>query len=280
MKNKGIFRARLLISTGVASVAFSAGASAAQDTAPAQGAMQAETSAGLEEIVVTAQRREQSLQDVPVAVTAISAASLQTNRIVSVADLNGIAPNVSVRPAAGGTQIASFSVRGVNSYGVVPGSDKEVSINLDGVYISSARGSIFDIADIARIEVLRGPQGTLFGRNATAGAVSIITRDPTGKLGGTLSGTIGNYDQRRLRATIESPQVGPFSAYLTFQHNERRGDTRNTAAGVVLKQTVPLRTVLRDTPIVNEELLQFQAPSNSFRVFDFLGLMYLSLKFQ
>ena len=78
-------------------------------------ATQEASSGGLEEIVVTAQKREQSLQDVPVAVTAISAASLESNRIVSVADLNGIAPNVSVRPAAGGTQIASFTVRGVNS---------------------------------------------------------------------------------------------------------------------------------------------------------------------
>ena len=201
--------------------------------------MPPEEAGGLEEIVVTAQKREQSMQDVPVAVTAISQASLETNRIISVADLNGIAPNVSVRPAAGGTQIASFTVRGVNSYGVVPGSDKQVSINLDGVYISSARGSIFDIADIPRIEVLRGPQGTLFGRNATAGAVSIITRDPKGEFGGTLSGTIGNFDQRRLRVTIDTPQIGPFSAYVTFQHNERRGDTVNTAAGFVWDKTGP-----------------------------------------
>ncbi len=206
--------------------------------AQASAAPEAE-SGGLEEIVVTAQKREQSLQDVPVAVTAISENALTTNRITSVQDLNGIAPNVSVRPAAGGTQIASFTVRGVNSYGVVPGSDKQVSINLDGVYISSARGSIFDIADIARIEVLRGPQGTLFGRNATAGAVSIITRDPKGEFGVTLSGTLGNYDQRRLRATIDTPQFGPFSAYVTYQHNERRGDTVNTAAGIVWNKTGP-----------------------------------------
>ena len=232
MKNYNAIRTALLIGTGLASFALAPAAAFAQ-TAPE------EDTGGLEEIVVTAQKREQSLQDVPIAVTAISQASLETNRIVSVADLNGIAPNVSVRPAAGGTQIASFTVRGVNSFGVVPGSDKQVSINLDGVYISSARGSIFDIADIARIEVLRGPQGTLFGRNATAGAVSIITRDPTGEFGGTLSGTIGNYDQRRLRATIETPQIGPFSAYVTFQHSQRRGDTVNTAAGFVWDKTGP-----------------------------------------
>ena len=232
MKKYNAIRTGLLIGTGLASFALAPVAAFAQTAAE-------EDPGGLEEIVVTAQKREQSLQDVPVAVTAISQASLETNRIVSVADLNGIAPNVSVRPAAGGTQIASFTVRGVNSFGVVPGSDKQVSINLDGVYISSARGSIFDIADIARIEVLRGPQGTLFGRNATAGAVSIITRDPTGKFGATLSGTIGNFDQRRLRATIESPQIGPFSAYVTFQHTQRRGDVVNTAAGFVWDKTGP-----------------------------------------
>ena len=232
MKKFNAIRTGLLIGSTLASFALAPVAALAQD------APEADTG-GLEEIVVTAQKREQSLQDVPVAVTAISQASLETNRIVSVADLNGIAPNVSVRPAAGGTQIASFTVRGVNSFGVVPGSDKQVSINLDGVYISSARGSIFDIADIARIEVLRGPQGTLFGRNATAGAVSILTRDPKGEFGVTLSGTIGNFDQRRLRATVDTPQFGAFSAYVTFQHTQRRGDTVNTAAGVVWDKTGP-----------------------------------------
>ena len=232
MKHYNAIRTGLMMGTGLATFALAPAAAFAQDAAEAD-------SGGLEEIVVTAQKREQSLQDVPVSVTAISQASLETNRIVSVADLNGIAPNVSVRPAAGGTQIASFTVRGVNSFGVVPGSDKQVSINLDGVYISSARGSIFDIADIARIEVLRGPQGTLFGRNATAGAVSIITRDPTGNFGGSLSGTIGNFDHRRLRVTLDTPQFGPFSAYVTFQHTERRGDTVNTAAGVVWDKTGP-----------------------------------------
>ncbi len=232
MKTNKTIRAGLLIGSTLASLALTSTAAFAQ-------AAPEEDTGGLEEIVVTAQKREQSLQDVPVAVTAISQASLEANRIVNVADLSGIAPNVTVRPAAGGTGIASFTVRGVNSFGVAPGSDKQVSINLDGVYISSARGSIFDLADITRIEVLRGPQGTLFGRNATAGAVSIVTRDPTGKFGATLSGTIGNFDQRRLRATIDLPQMGPFSAYVSFVHNQRRGDTVNTNAGVVWDKTGP-----------------------------------------
>src|SRR5258706_5774534 len=131
---------------------------------------------GLTEIIVTAQKREQNVQDVPIAVTALGTDTLQANRVTNVVDLTGLAPGVTVRISAGGSQLPVFTIRGVSSFGVVPGSDKQVSQYLDGVYIGSPRGSIFDLPDLQRIEVLRGPQGTLFGRNATAGAVSITTR--------------------------------------------------------------------------------------------------------
>lgn len=192
-----------------------------------------EKSGGLEEIIVTAQKREQSLQDVPIAVTAITGDSLQVNRVTSVSDLSGLAPGVIVRTAAGGSQLPSFSIRGAISYGVVPGSDKQVSIYVDGVYLAYARGAIFDLPDIQRIEVLRGPQGTLFGRNATAGAVSITTRDPTGKFGVTASITAGNYDMIRGRVSVDFPQIGPFSGYVSYVHNYKRGDIRNQGAGQV-----------------------------------------------
>jgi iron complex outermembrane receptor protein len=196
-----------------------------------------ESSGGLEEIVVTAQKREQNLQDVPIAVTAITGDSLETNRVTSVSDLSGLAPGVIVRTAAGGSQLPSFSIRGATSFGVVPGSDKQVSIYIDGVYIGSGRGGIFDLPDVARIEMLRGPQGTLFGRNATAGAVSISTRNPSGEFGVKASITAGNYDQVRGRISIDLPQIGPFSAYATYVHNYKRGDIRNAGAGAVWDRT-------------------------------------------
>ncbi len=96
----------------------------------------------LEEIIVTAQKREQSVQEVPIAITALTQESLETNRVTSVTDLSGLAPNLAARPAPGGSSIASFSMRGITSYGIVPGSDKEISIYLDGVYIGSPRASI------------------------------------------------------------------------------------------------------------------------------------------
>ena len=186
---------------------------------------------GLEEIIVTAQKREQSVQDVPIAVTAVTQETLKANRISTVNDLSSIAPGLTVRPSAGGVSVPSFTIRGQNSFGVVAGSDKQVSIYLDGVYISSPRGSIFDLPDVSRLEVLRGPQGTLFGRNATAGAVSVTTRDPSGEAGVKLEGSYGNYDAYRLRASLDLPSWGPLSAYLSFVRNYKRGDIRNAGAG-------------------------------------------------
>ncbi len=200
----------------------------------AQTAPEADTNnIGLEEIVVTAQKREQNLQDVPIAVTAVTQETLQANRITTVNDLSSIAPGLTVKPSAGGISTPVFTIRGQASYGVVAGSDKQVSVYVDGVYISSPRGSIFALPDIQRLEVLRGPQGTLFGRNATAGAVSITTRDPTGDARVRVEGTYGNYDQYRIRVTADTPEVGPFSAIFSYVRDYRRGEIENAAAGLV-----------------------------------------------
>jgi iron complex outermembrane receptor protein len=202
-----------------------------------------EHQAVLEEVIVTAQKREQSLQDVPISVTAISTAAIEANRVTNVTDLSGLVPNVAIRVTAGGTAIPSFTMRGITSYGVVPGSDKETSIYLDGVYIGGTRGSTFELPDIERIEVLKGPQGTLFGRNATTGAVNITTRDPRGKFGLRQDVTIGNYSQLRTRTTVDTPTWGPFSALVSFVHDKRDGDIKNLGAGTVWDRTAP-QTIL------------------------------------
>ncbi len=224
MANSSTRRARLLGCTAIVAAGLLPAAAWAQDEAG---------SGGLEEIIVTAQKREQSVQDVPIAVTAVTAASLEANRIHTVNDLSSIAPGLTVKPSAGGIQVPAFTMRGQVSYGVVAGSDKQVSIYVDGVYLGNPRGSIFDLPDIARLEVLRGPQGTLFGRNATAGAISITTRDPTGEAHFKLTGSYGNRDAYRIRATIDTPQWGPFSAYFSYVRDSKRGDIRNAAAGTV-----------------------------------------------
>ncbi len=235
-------------------------------------AQQAESGGGLEEIVVTAQKREQSLQDVPIAVTAITQDTIQANRIVSVNDLSSIAPGVTVKPSPGGSSVPVFTIRGQSSFGVVPGSDKQVSIYIDGVYVSSPRGSIFELPDIQRIEVLRGPQGTLFGRNATAGAISITTRDPTGEARIKAEGTVGNRDGYRVRMTADLPQMGPFSAFGSFVRNYRHGEVRNAAAGLIWNRN-PTRFGTQISPkylgTVNSEsyfgAIKFE-PSDSFKM--------------
>ena len=230
-------RLRILARTALASGLVVPVVAHAQAVAPAASAPA--PAAGIQEIVVTAQKRQQRLQDVPIAITALTGAALQANRVQNVGDLSGLAPNVTVRPAAGGTAIPAFTSRGLTSYGVVPGSDKEFSIYLDGVYIGSTRASLFDFPDIERIEVLRGPQGTLFGRNSTTGAASIVTRDPKGKFGLQQEFSLGNLDEFRSRTTVDLPSVGPFSGYVTFLHDEHRGDVKNLGAGTTWDRTGP-----------------------------------------
>jgi iron complex outermembrane receptor protein len=226
---------RRALLSGCTALASTIGLAAGAYCTPALAAdaPKSDQSIALSEIVVTAQRREQNVQDVPIAVTALTQEAITNNRVVTVNDLNLLAPGFNVVPSAGGTQIPSFSMRGITSYGVVPGSDKAISMYVDGVYISSARGSIFDLPDISQIEVLRGPQGTLFGRNATGGAVSITTRDPTGKLGVEQTFTGGNEGQFRSRTSIDLPAMGALSAYVSFVHNQQHGDIKNTGAGTV-----------------------------------------------
>lgn len=186
---------------------------------------------GLEEIVVTAQKREQRLQDVPVSVSALSADALAANRIMSVKDLDSVVPNLSVRTQVGGSSLPVYTMRGLVAVGSATGADKGVAIYIDGVYLGAATGSIFELAEIERIEVLRGPQGTLFGRNSTGGAISFITPEPTGEFGVKQLLTVGNYDQFRSVTRLNTPEFRGFSASFAYTHSERRGDIRNSGAG-------------------------------------------------
>jgi len=194
-------------------------------------AQESSGSSVLDEVVVTAQKRVQNLQDVPIAVTAITAEGLRSNRIRNVLDLNALVPNLRAAPSAGGSTLPSFTLRGIQSTGAIPGAEKQVGMYIDGVYVGVAAGSIFDLAYIDQIEVMRGPQGTLFGQNSTAGAISIHTPDPTGEFGAKVDFTYGNYDQLRTGVQLNLPTMGSFSASLAYMHSERRGDIRNLGAG-------------------------------------------------
>lgn len=219
-------RSRYLACASLAAMAMLATPALAQTADEADGGF-----GGISEIIVTAQKREQNLQDVPIAVTAVTQDALVVNRVTNVMDLSSLAPGFTVRQAIGGSAIPFMAMRGALAAAVVPGVDKQLSLNVDGVYVQAMRGAIFELPDIERIEVLRGPQGTLFGRNATAGAISISTRNPNSEAGVKASATVGNRDRYRFRLTADTPQIGPFSAYGSFVHEEYRGATRNVLAG-------------------------------------------------
>jgi iron complex outermembrane receptor protein len=211
-----------------ASLVTCSAAAAAQTAPPAAKDDPAATQLG--EVVVTAQRREESLQKVPVAVTAFSAQQIEQLRVVNVRKLDAVAPNLQINNQ-GSQSNPTVVIRGVASGVSNNAVDPKVGIYIDGVYIGRSVGSLFDLADIQRVEVLRGPQGTLFGRNATAGAISIVTAAPTGVFDGHGTASIGNEGQRRVKFSVDLPRVGPFSARISFLHDQIDGYASNLLAG-------------------------------------------------
>ena len=174
------------------------------------------------EIIVTAQRRAQKLQDVPIAISAFSNATLEQRGIQNVQGIANLAPNVKV-VTTNRQSVTTIAIRGAGTSNPAPSFETAVGIYVDGVYISKSYGSIFDLADIDHIEVLRGPQGTLYGRNTLAGAVNIVTSKPTGELGGDVKLGLGNYSHRLARANIDLPAAGPFSLKLSGLYDKTNG---------------------------------------------------------
>ena len=143
----------------------------------------------LDEIMVTARRREESLQDTPVAVTALSAAALERQQIVSTTDLDKVAPNLqfhSYGTLTGNNSAAQVFIRGIGQTDATPAVDPGVGIYIDDVYMGRAVGGAMDFRDIASVQILRGPQGTLFGRNTIGGAVLLTTNAPGDDAGNTV----------------------------------------------------------------------------------------------
>lgn len=186
-------------------------------------AQDADAPEGLGDIVVTAQKRSQSLQDVPIAISAISSDYLEQRQVTSISTLSGLAPNLKVDTAGANQTTSIIAIRGGVQGNPQIYFEPSVGIYMDGVYIAKAQGTLFDVADIERIEVLRGPQGTLYGRNAVAGAVNIVTSKPNGEFGGRFEVAYGNYDYRRMRGTLNLPALGIFSAKLSGQITKRAG---------------------------------------------------------
>ncbi len=182
---------------------------------------------GLEEIVVTAQRREENLQKVPISISVFGADAITQRGINGLGDVVSIVPNMNGFDSPDKRGSVSVSLRGVSSGSTNLSFDPANALYVDGVYLGKTLGSALDVAEIERIEVLRGPQGTLYGRNSTGGAVNFISKRPTGELGGKLTGSVGNHNLRGARAYLDLPALGV--------ENEGAG-TLSTSIGVQLRK--------------------------------------------
>lgn len=209
-------------------------ASVATDAEPA--VTSTSTGDGLEEVVVTAQRRKQKLQDVPVSVNSFNSDFIEQTGAKSVADLQKFTPGLTVRSDGGVTQ-AKFAIRGVSTDDFGIGTDSAVGIFIDGVYSSRSGAALVFFNDVERVEVLKGPQGTLFGRNTAAGAISIITKKPD--FDDAYARTmfrIGDYQALRTEMTGNLPLTDELALRVNFVGNKRDGYLTNALTGEHLER--------------------------------------------
>ena len=187
----------------------------------------------LEQVVVTVQRRKEKLQDVPVAATAIGAADLELRGIGNISDLSSLAPNLLVLHTPGNASASQIAIRGSVTSNPALFWETTVGMYVDGVFVGKSQGSIFDMVDLERVEVLRGPQGTLYGRNTIAGAVNMITRKPSGELSGSVNVDIGNFNSKVTKLSLDLPSIGPLNASIGLRDEKRDGWVKTTAGSSV-----------------------------------------------
>ena len=191
------------------------------------------TDGKLEVIKVTAQHRTQSIQDVPLTISAISGVELEKADINDAAGIALSVPGFAYSEFAPGQAI--LSMRGINSADDGAGIDNSVGLFLDGVYIGRGAAINFDMFDLERIEVLKGPQGTLFGRNSIGGVISVITAKPTDDVTAKVSATVGNEGILRYAGFISGPLSESLSGKLSFTHRENDGFVDNVVLGTKLQ---------------------------------------------
>ena len=205
----------------------------------------------LEEIVVTARRREERLLDVPISLSVLPDIALERLQIDDVGALQYAVPNMTVTPWPGTPARATITMRGQVEPDRFPTVDPAVGVYLDGVYVARMGGANLDLIDMERVEVLRGPQGTLYGRNTMGGAINLVPKRPDAVLAGALTAGAGNYDRRDLKAIVNVPLGGDgYAVRVAASHTEHSGYGRNTLLDLDLNEddTDFLRAQLRLAP--------------------------------
>ena len=197
----------------------------------------------IEEITVTARKREESLEDTPISVVAFSSEDLEATSSKDLTDLSEMVANLDLATSNSGTRNnATIFIRGIGQDDIALTNDMGVGAYIDGVYLARMQGSVSRLADVERIEVLRGPQGTLFGRNTTGGAVNIITKKPQDELDARVQVTVGNYGRLDSQAMLNIPLIGErlFARFNIatadtdgYTKNKITEEQRQTALGII-----------------------------------------------
>lgn len=211
---------------------FASGGNSAQVEA-AEGAQKDEGSGlALEEVIVTAQRREQSLQDTPITVQSFGAEELSARAVVNIESVAQYVPNINIGPAARGGGIgSSIYIRGIGQTFNRSSRDPGVGMYIDDVYNASSIGGLVDLLDVAQIEILKGPQGTLYGKNTIGGAVKITTRKPSENLEGSLSLTVGDFDRFDVKTFLNVPLSDQLFAKVSLLSRKRDGHVESIVDG-------------------------------------------------
>lgn len=243
--------AALAIGVGLVAATPALAQDASTHTTTASGAGTAannEANTGLVDIVVTATKRATNLQTTPIAITAVTAEGLAEAQIDDIRDLQKLTPGLVISANAG--QENPISLRGISSGIQGIGGDSPVAIYLDGVYIGRPQGALFEFPDVERIEVARGPQGTLSGRNSTAGAINIVTSAPDSQFSASAVARYGSYDELALRGTINVPLSSNLFFKVGAAHRQNEGYQRDAITG---------QHVNRDKNTVVDAGLRFEA---------------------
>lgn len=208
------------------------------------------SASGLEEIIVTAERVEASLQDTPISLSAFNAETLDSLGVIESGDIAMYTPNLRMDKTPASQNSYGMGIRGVSSGDPSLAVDPTVGIYVDGVYLGRSSAAAFEVVDLERIEVLRGPQGTLYGRNTTGGAVNIVTARPAAEFGFKQEVTVGERDLLRSATSLDTGTFNDFAAKVSFIHAERGGLAKSSITGGELGQydQQAWRIALRWTP--------------------------------
>jgi len=192
-----------------------------------------DSEARLGTITVTSQKREENLQDVPIVITAFTAETVESPGSVDILGLNGLSPNVVLASQGLVPNVPMFAIRGISHSDPDPNSDPKVSTIIDGVYVPFTAGTMLDMFDIERIELIKGPQGTLFGKNNLAGTVNVITSRPANEFGGKVRLTVGENGLRQVRAKLDTGRFAndKLAAKIAVNLREYDGYSTNIITG-------------------------------------------------